>query len=286
MRGLAEFVMKGRNQAVFTAVIAATVPLMFWLAAAVVGLVTLRRGLTEGVGVAGFVLIPALFWIIYLGEPTPIIVIFSALIMSLVLRATMSWEKMLAAGVATAAAGMLLVPMIIPDLVEQVVKVGKDLLTQVEPTLLKELGDAEFESATRSLMLGSMAVSYFIFSLIAVLLARNWQSKLYNPGGFQEEFHGFRLSRLGCLAGLLLAMMLSSVGGDMAALVLVIPVPYVIAGIALVHGVIAKKSKGGVWLFWFYAIAFIMGPSLIILLVFLAITDSWVDFRGRIVQAE
>jgi hypothetical protein len=286
MRGLAEFVMKGRNQAILAGVIAATMPLMFWLAGAVVGLVMLRKGLVEGVAVGGFVLIPAIFWIIYLGEPTPLIVILSALIMSQILRATVSWEKMLIAGLASACLGVFLLPLIMPDMVVQLVAVGKDLLTQIEPGLVKELGEAKFELATRSLMLGSLAASYFVFSLVAVLLSRNWQSKLYNPGGYQEEFHGFRLSKLGSMAGLLLVLAVSSSGGDLALLSLVIPVPYALAGIALVHGLIAKKSKGGVWLFWFYASALIMGPSLIILLVFLAITDSWVDFRGRIVKAE
>ena len=44
MRALAEQVMKGRKQAAFVAVIAALLPLLYWVSAAAVALVTLRTG--------------------------------------------------------------------------------------------------------------------------------------------------------------------------------------------------------------------------------------------------
>jgi hypothetical protein len=51
MRALAELVMKGRKQAAFVAVIAALLPLLYWVSAAVIALVTLRKGPQDGAGV-------------------------------------------------------------------------------------------------------------------------------------------------------------------------------------------------------------------------------------------
>ena len=69
MRALAEFLMRGPKQAVIVAVIAAALPLMFWLSAAVLTLVTLRKGVGEGVNVLVWALLPAIAWWIKLGDP-------------------------------------------------------------------------------------------------------------------------------------------------------------------------------------------------------------------------
>ena len=45
MRGVAEYVMRGRRQALLVAVITAAIPMFSWVSAAVVGLVVLRLSL-------------------------------------------------------------------------------------------------------------------------------------------------------------------------------------------------------------------------------------------------
>ena len=69
-------------------------------------------------------------------------------------------------------------------------------------------------------------------------------------------------------------------------LVLMLLVPLTLAGIALVHGSVAKRNLGGHWLFAFYISAFILGPSLLLLTIFMAVLDSWFDFRRRIGQSK
>ncbi len=69
MKGLAEFVMKGRRQAVMAAAILGLIPLIYFLNPVVVGLVMLRKGLQE----AGFVLVWAILpigaWTYAVGDP-------------------------------------------------------------------------------------------------------------------------------------------------------------------------------------------------------------------------
>ena len=48
MRALAEYVMRGRREALLVSTMAVVLPMFFWLGAAVVGLVTLRKGVREG----------------------------------------------------------------------------------------------------------------------------------------------------------------------------------------------------------------------------------------------
>ena len=74
MRALAKYLMRGPKQAVIVAVIAAALPLMFWLSAAVLTLVTLRKGVGEGINVLVWALLPAIAWWIKLGDPGIVLV--------------------------------------------------------------------------------------------------------------------------------------------------------------------------------------------------------------------
>ncbi|PIE43766.1 MAG: hypothetical protein CSA50_03965 [Gammaproteobacteria bacterium] len=285
MRALAEFIMKGRMQAILVAVLASVIPLMFWLSSAVVGLVSLRKAFQESLLILVFALIAPCFWWATEHEPTPLIVISVTWLMALVLRATVSWEKAMLAGVVAAFLVGYSLPVISPDLVKQLLEIGKHVLDQLNPRTLAELA-GELDTVMRGAMLGSLSASYLAISFGSLMLARSWQSALFNPGGYKQEFHHFRLSRYSCLGLVGVMVLLSSVESMSAIAVMVLMVPFVFAGIALVHGSVARKKLGGVWLLWFYILVFIMGPSLLFLLVFLAILDSWVDIRSRIESPE
>ena len=62
MRRLAEFIMRGRVQAIVVMVFAAVVPMMFWLSAAAASLVLLRRGLNNSLSLIIWAVLPALMW--------------------------------------------------------------------------------------------------------------------------------------------------------------------------------------------------------------------------------
>lgn len=171
------------------------------------------------------------------------------------------------------------------ELIGQLVSLGVDVLKQLQPDYYTQLGEHP-EQAVQGLLIGSLCVSLFSFGLISVMLGRSWQAKLYNPGGFQQEFHRLRLSRQSCL--LLLAMMLALSYLNVIAVeaLLIGLVPFSVAGLALVHGSVAKRKLGKGWLITFYVVSFLLGPSLMFLLVFLAVLDAWIDIRSRIPSQE
>ena len=51
MRRLAQFIMRGRMQAIVVVALASALPMMFWLGAAAASLVLLRRGLNDALSV-------------------------------------------------------------------------------------------------------------------------------------------------------------------------------------------------------------------------------------------
>ena len=116
-------------------------------------------------------------------------------------------------------------------------------------------------------------------ALLCVLLARYWQAGLYNPGGLRAEFHQLRISGRPLL--LLVALMLVSYWLQPAALLLLL-LPLVFAGAALVHALVARQKLGGQWLVAFYLAVVLFNQFMLPLLVLVAVADGVLDMRTRL----
>ena len=108
---------------------------------------------------------------------------------------------------------------------------------------------------------------------------------MYNPGGFRQEFHGLRLGRNFALVSLLtLAVGMAGKGwaSEAAANVLIVLVSaYLLHGLGLLHGVVARKKINVGWLISVYALTLIWPPATL-LLGAAAFVDSWMDIRARL----
>ena len=94
MRALAEFIMRGRVQATLVVAGAAVLPLLFWLSAAAVCLVLLRRG-SDALSVLGVGVLSVLVSWHFLQDPTALLVLLGTCGLALVLRAGYSWNRVL-----------------------------------------------------------------------------------------------------------------------------------------------------------------------------------------------
>jgi hypothetical protein len=116
-------------------------------------------------------------------------------------------------------------------------------------------------------------------------LARSLQARLHRPGAFAQEFRALRFGRV--YAVLLLPVLAAAFAWRLAAgglaieLAMVLAVPALLQGLALVHGETARR---GWWprLPWVvYALLVVATPQLGSALVLLGLVDNWVDFRSR-----
>jgi hypothetical protein len=278
MRKLAELIMRGRSQAILVVFIATMLPMMYWISAAAVGLVTLRRGSTDGAGLLAWSLLPAGAWGL-VGDPTPAMVILGTYVLAVILRRTVSWGTTLAVLIPVGVLAGIALEQMLHEVLGQLVEVVQELLAQSQATMPgAELGaDGWYQ-----LFAGGLSAAHAAMMLASLVLARWWQSVLYNPGGFREEFHRLRLS-----PSLALFVMAVLALGPQFGLVMVhwlplLVLPLVFAGLALVHGSVAKRKVGGTWLIMFYMAVVVLGPYLITMLVLLAVIDSLVDIRRRI----
>ena len=284
MRALAQFVMRGPLQASGVAAATTAVPLLFWIGAAVVGLVILRLGISQGLNVGLWALLPALGWSWFGQDPTALAVLLQVMLMASLLRTTLSWEKALLGGSFLAIVTGLMLPVIYPGLLDDLVQAGVSFYHQYNADVAQTLGD-ELEQVIRDTMNASMAGTYLATGVGMTMLARSWQAGLYNPGGFRSEFHALKLSPAVAVVCAVTMVIGPVLGLNAMLLAWVAGTPLFLASLALVHGVVGLKKLSGQWLVLFYIALVLLGPSLMILLVVLAFVDSWLDIRRRITPA-
>lgn len=271
--------MRGRAQAVAVAALGVISLLFSWVSAAVVGLVTLRRGAGQGLIVLAWALLPALAVGLWGRDIGPITALIGTTAAAVVLRGTVSWPYALVTASLCGLLTSLIVHTLASGYVEQLLAMLGELFEQLRSQMPADQAQQLMQptAAQVSGLLGFGATSSAVAGL---LLARWWQALLYNPGGFREEFHRLRLP-LVVAGGLVAALGLTgALGGEYRFWALIFAVPFVVAGFGLIHGVAAIKGWGRgllvvVYLGWLLTdwVKFAMFAA--------AVIDSIWDIRAR-----
>lgn len=287
--------MRGPAQAALIAAgfaaLSLAMPPLSYLSAATVALVTLRTGARDGALIliaatlAVAVLVFASSGKLWIAASLALVLWVPVWLLSLVLRFTISLAAMFR-GAATA--GMLLV-VGMHLLMGDPVDAWQQVLMSFFGPVLSDAGVTDIEPKLRVLagmMTGVVAAALMVSYLLSVLLGRWWQAMLYNPGGFQKEFHQLRLGQGMAVAalGVFVASWLFSgtagvVARDLGTVALVI---YLFQGLAIVHGVVKLLNGNVAWLAGLYLVTIIALPQLAMVLAVLGIGDTWTDIRGRL----
>ena len=266
--------------------------LLAWLGSAAVAMAILRRGLQASANVFLFVLLLAAAWA-YTGNIVPLSTLLCSSALAVALRATSSWSMVitLTPFVIIIWAGALL--FFASDYVAQLMvyaEQGLEVFKQQLELAAANGGNperaeqmlAQMPPLTAEHLLGNLAFMQMLLTLISLFTARWWQAKLYNPGGFQQEFYQLRLSRANILLLVVGLVLFSSIEGyHQWAWLFAIPI--IIVGIALVHALVALKQLSRHWLFGFY-VMFITFAPVVPLLMMAVIADSALDFRLRLTK--
>ena len=287
MRGLAEYIMRGRREAILAVAIAAAIPLLFWLSAAALALVVLRRGLSDALPILAWGLLPAVVWAV-VGDLSPLLVITGAAALAAVLRQGNDWVRVLLLAVPLGVVYAFALLTALSEPLQALAAGFREML----PELLQSMG-VQLDEADSAVLLsrldellipvlgGVLGAMHALMALLALMIARYWQAGLYNPGGFRQEFHQLRLPPLASI-GLLALVILAPQWSSMAILSPVASVPLLIAGLALVHGVVGARNLGKGWVVGVYVLLVLFARFVYPLIMFLAFVDCLFDFRSRL----
>jgi len=301
MKALAAFIVSGRWQAVLITTASGVISLLLpwlggmlnYLAAAVVALVTLHVGMMPGLQV---LLIATTVTVLVYQLVSVQAVVGLVMVLLLWLPCWMASAVLLKTrdlGQALRAATLFGVCLLLvvygfygdpaPWWLQQ--------LQLIESTLEEAgvsfpgLAEADLQQEVAALLTGVILASLIVGVIASLLLARWWQSILVHPGGFREEFYSLRLgyaAGLVTLAVMVMARLTQGTFSDFSAqLAMILLVPYLLVGLAVIHSLLKQSSRGNGWLVVIYILLAVL-PQVMLLLAAGGLMDTWIDFRRRL----
>lgn len=296
MKTFANWVMKGRMQAVVVATVLAMLALLVTplglISAAVIALTFLRQGLKEG----GLVLGSALLAITGLGG------LLFQMPMGTLLVGVLLWVPAAALGVimgrtaslrlAIEAAAVLAALVVLAQyaMMTDPAAFWADALNEflrerLDQEMLATADLDEFIGLMAGWMAGGMAAVWFLGSVVSLLLARYWSSLIDRPGAFGEEFRQLRFGRwLLLLVPVLLLVGVILTGGEpslVGHLYLVGMMVFLVQGISVAHGLVAEFGGSPAWLVGLYLLLIFVAPQGVTMVALVGYTDGWLNFRAR-----
>lgn len=281
MRALAAFAMGGRTRAMFLAMASSGSLLFGWFSASLVALVTLRKGIGEGLVLLLWASLPAMLLIRVTGDSTVLALILGTAGLGLVLRASMSLALTALVSTAIALATGALTLALGGGMLEELVRVFGEFIVTLEAQR-QEAGIAPLgmREPTALLLAGMLGTANGALSFLCLALARSWQAGLYNPGGFGVEFRALRFPPAVVVALALAAAALVATGFDARSWAAAMLLPLTIAGFALLHARARHRGQGSLWMGALY-LAWAVFDAAKLALIGLVIADAAIDFRQR-----
>ena len=270
--------MRGRAQAAVVALVGSLLPL---ISTSAVGLVGLRKGFAEGALVALWALLPGIagFYLHSVSPAIPLVsiaIVLVTVVAAQVLRLTRAWEWTLVAISLAATVFSLLGAALFEEVFSQGYQVFVESWQQAE-TEGQQVVPPSFQA-----LLGIVAFAIALQVLLTLMLSRWWQALLYNPGGFGSEMHQLRVSPQVAIALTVVALLASIPSEDAVGWAVVVLMPLLVAGLALVHFSVALKGLGAGWLIVLYIALLLLQPLSTLIFVIVGLVDSFINIRSRL----
>jgi hypothetical protein len=301
VKALAGYVVSGRWQAALVATASGLLALILLplscLGAAAIALVTLHIGIFSGLQVMGLATASVILLYLLAGVQLTLVIVILLLLWlpcwlaAAILQQTRNLGAAFKAATLFGVTLLLLVYASIQEPAAAWLEVLKVMLAMFEEAGFKldGLSDEQLLQEFAALMTG-VALSWLVLGIIAsLLLARWWQSLLVHPGAFREEFGNLRLGNLAGMltVGMLLVARLTqdTISEISAQLAMILLVPYLLVGLAVIHSLVKQTGRGTGWLAAGYLLlAFV--PQTTLLLAAGGLLDTWVDLRRRLGRDE
>ena len=295
MKALASYIMRGPFQATMfvsaTAILSLILPFINYFSGAALALVTLRQGLNAGLIIlAGSSAIFGVFTYFFTSLAQVPIAVFGFIVllgMVWVLGAVLRYTRSLPKTLMTASGFGVLFVLVIYALTDPVLMWQQATLEFFAPVL--EQADEQSRAVLNEqiaeasqYITGIFAAAVVLNCAVCLFLGRWWQALLYNPGGFQQEFHNLRLGNafaiftgvIGIIS-FIPAGYISTVAGELFSVVLIV---YYLQAVAVAHAVVQMKKLNIGWLVALYALSII----LLKLIAVVGFVDTWANFREKV----
>lgn len=287
MRFLAQYILRGKIQAIFVAATLAFLSLAVApfsvLSSAAIALVTLRLGATQGVTVLLNVSFALALLAYVLKVPVPfivhsVLVLWSTWLIAIALREaqhfSLAIEIAVLIGIMYAFGSYLLI--------NDPVSMWKQALTQIVPANAP-VEDLQGTIALMSSYMTQIAIiGGFFTMMLGLFIGRWWQAILFNPGGFRKEFLSLRilpkLTLINIAVTVIIGLGYTLWPGVVNITINLMTVLYAFVGIAVLHTLLANTKMGHFAVPMLYITLFLI-PRILLPIALVGFSDTWLDIR-------
>ncbi len=296
---IGNYLLSGRMQAVIAVTLSSLLsfllqPFAFLICGSVIGLITLRKGIHSAIQtlLISFIVLQIFFILLstssYINTIIILVIWLPVLFLSAVLRLTRSQGALiLFSGLIS-----IILTIIFYVLVGDVAAWWQDYLTKVfEATAPSQQIQAynKLLESNADLINAMIFAAYTLNMVTGVLFARWWQSRLFNPGGFQKEFYGLNIPIILLPVFIIIGVLAFNANEpwqDMCRDVLIIlTFIYLIQGISFSHRTVHRLKLSVGWLVFLYC-ALIFLPQMALIVACLGIVDAFSNWRNKNDQSE
>ncbi|OGT43614.1 MAG: hypothetical protein A3F13_06640 [Gammaproteobacteria bacterium RIFCSPHIGHO2_12_FULL_40_19] len=288
MKKLGEFLLAKDVNAIVLAFLCALLPVFSiptgFVAAIVVGLVTVQKGPKSGLLLLAWVALPTVALLV-LRQVGQFDILFLRCIIMWILASLLyryrAWRLLLEL---MAYAGVTLIVILhfcVPHLQQWWVTELTTYIQQLTAASHWKIAMKPAEFAQRLAPFASGIILFFFLGsvLLELFVARFWQSLIVSPGTFAKEFVMIRINSFAavflCLL-VTLVLLKIRIAEDAFALAIL---PFFIAGLSFLHFWVRQNSKLIVWLILMYVALFFLPAFVVSALAFIAFIDTWRNFR-------
>ncbi|MAZ77513.1 MAG: hypothetical protein CMF39_02435 [Legionellaceae bacterium] len=261
-----------------------------WLAAVIVGFVTLRKHFFEGLLIVLWASLPAIAWAIdgnwLLLMTNGVFGFLSVWLLAGLIKKTGSWSLTIGVSALMGLLAVLVVHLIFGEPHLWWIKQLSTAVSQGSQMLSGSVNADEIQTVIQHIapfLTGLQTVSVLLFAIIALMGSRAIEGALLAQPYLNKELYFIRIHRVGII--LLVVFGVLAIWGPLVFkdFLPVILLPFVLAGFSLVHGMVALKKLPSIWFFAFYGFVFvsiIFYPPLVLAVVVMSVMDSIVNFRA------
>ena len=264
-------------------------PFAFLISGSVIGLITLRKGINRTLQalVASFLILQVFFMILsiplYVSTIFLLIVWLPVFLLSSILRLTENQ------GVLILSSGSITIALTIISylLIGDVSAWWEQYLTKVfEATVPSPQIDVykAMLASNSNLIQFMIFAGYTLNMTIGVLFARWWQSRLFNPGGFQKEFYELNIPVIILPVFIIIGILALIVNQPWQLMyrdiLLLLTFMYLIQGISFVHRTVYKLKLSVSWLVFLYGLLIFL-PQMGLIIACLGIVDVFSNWKNK-----
>ena len=276
---LASFIMRGRVHASAVAALGNALPL---ITPATIGLVALRKGFSEGVLICLWGLLPVFLTYFY-SDSNQFFVLLTAcnflnvLLVCGILRYRGDWEMTLVS--------LVIISIILMGSLLLIFQQDFEVLVQ---RLIEVFEEASRQTNIESLKIEKSSIAVFttwtiiLNTFLGLVIARWWQSIIFNPGGFKKEFQGIRLNRKLLILIFSILILSSAIFNQYSNWAYLSIFPLVVGGLSLFHWLVNEKHLGKVPIIFTYVFMVLFTPFVILILALLGTVDSFYNVRQKL----